>query len=284
MTLRDYAQLFKLPISAMSTLSAATGFVAFTHTAPWRLPIVASMVLLLACAASALNEVQEHKLDAQMARTRRRPIPAGKLSPARAATIALTLAALALVGLYRFGGLLAAGLGAFAVVWYNGIYTPLKRVSSTASMIGSVIGTVPPAIGWVSAGGELQSPILAFSFFMLMWQVPHFWLLALNLNGDYESARFPTFERALGRGSLARVTFMWTAATAASALLVPLFGLSSSPFLGLGLAIAGAWLVVVAWRALHKPSKRGVRQAFFAMNYYALAVMAAVIVDAMLVR
>jgi protoheme IX farnesyltransferase len=279
---RDFAQLFKFPISIMSTVSAATGYLAFSHTMSWRLLPVSGAILILAFAACALNEAQEHKLDAMMERTRRRPIPSGKISPAGAVILAGVLAAAALTALWLMGGPLAAGLGALAVLWYNGIYTYLKRVSSLASVIGSVIGAIPPAIGWVCAGGVLDGPILSLSFFLLMWQVPHFWLLALRLSGDYEQAQFPTFVRAMGTDSLSRVTFMWTAATAASALLLPIFGLSTSPFLGLGLAAAGAWLTFIAWRSLRAPSKQGFRQAFHAINYYAVMVMGAVILDALL--
>jgi protoheme IX farnesyltransferase len=279
---RDFAELFKFPISIMSTVSAATGYLAFTHALTWRLLPVSGAVLILAFAACALNEAQEHKLDALMERTRRRPIPAGKISPTGATILAGVLATAALASLWLMGGMVAAALGALAVLWYNGIYTYLKRKTSLASVIGSVIGAIPPAIGWVCAGGVLDGPILSLSFFLLMWQVPHFWLLALRISGDYEQARFPTFVRTMGIDSLSRVTFMWTAATAASALLLPIFGLSSSPYLGLGLAAAGAWLTFVAWRALRKPSKQGFRQAFHAINYYAVMVMGAVILDAML--
>jgi protoheme IX farnesyltransferase len=279
---RDFSQLFKFPISIMSTVSAATGYLAFTHTLNWRLLPVSVAVLLLAFAACALNEAQEHKLDALMERTRRRPIPAGKISAVGATILAGVLATAALTSLWLMGGMVAAALGALAVLWYNGIYTYLKRKTSLASVIGSVIGAIPPAIGWVCAGGVLDGPILSLSFFLLMWQVPHFWLLALRISGDYEQAQFPTFVRAMGVDSLSRVTFMWTAATAASALLLPIFGLSSSPYLGLGLAAAGAWLTFVAWRALRRPNKQGFRQAFHAINYYAVMVMGAVILDAML--
>jgi len=279
---RDFAQLFKFPISIMSTVSAATGYLAFTHVLNWRLLPVSGAVLILAFAACALNEAQEHKLDALMERTRRRPIPAGKISAFGATILAGVLAAVALASLWLMGGIVGAALGALAVLWYNGIYTYLKRKTSLASVIGSVIGAIPPAIGWVCAGGVLDGPILSLSFFLLMWQVPHFWLLALRISGDYEQAQFPTFVRAMGIDSLSRVTFMWTAATAASALLLPIFGLSSSPYLGLGLAAAGAWLTFVAWRALRKPNKQGFRQAFHAINYYAVMVMGAVILDAML--
>jgi heme o synthase len=282
MNRRDFAQLFKFPISFMSTVSAATGYLAFTHAFTWRLLPVCGAILILAFAACALNEAQEHKLDALMERTRQRPIPSGKISATGAVILASVLAAAALASLWLMGGMLAAGLGALAVLWYNGIYTYLKRVSSLASVIGSVIGAIPPAIGWVCAGGVLDGPILSLSFFLLMWQVPHFWLLALRISGDYEQAQFPTFVRAMGTDSLSRVTFMWTAATAASALLLPIFGLSSSPFFGLGLALAGAWLTVIAWRSLRAPSKQGFRQAFHAINYYAVMVMGAVILDAVL--
>lgn len=282
MNARDLTQLFKFPISIMSTVSAATGFVAYSHRLDWRLLVMSVGILLLAFAACALNEAQEHKLDALMARTRNRPIPSGKISPAMAVVWAAALAAVSLGILYAQGGWLALGLGALAVLWYNGIYTYLKRISSVASVVGSVIGAIPPAIGWVCAGGSIDGPILSLSFFLLMWQVPHFWLLAMRISDDYEQASFPTFVRAMGLGSLARITFMWTTVTAASALLLPIFGLSRSPFLGLGLVVAGAWLVLIAWRSLRTPSKRGIGQAFNAINYYAVVVMGAVIVDAIL--
>ena len=284
MSRRDFAQLFKLPISIMSTVSAATGFVVFSHALTWRLVPTAGAILLLAFAACALNEAQECRLDAMMDRTRNRPIPSGRISPVSAVAWSAILAVVALLVLFRLGGTVAAGLGGLAVLWYNGIYTYVKRVSSLAPVIGSVIGAIPPAIGWVCAGGVLDGPILSLSFFLLMWQVPHFWLLALRLSGDYEQAHFPTFVRAMGAVSLARVTFMWTAATAASALLLPIFGLSNSPFLGLGLAAAGVWLTFVAWRALRAPGKQGFHQAFHAINYYAVMVMGAVILDALLGR
>lgn len=281
MRTRDFAQLFKAPISIMSTVSAATGFLAFSHAITWRVLPACVAVLLLAFAACALNEAQEYERDALMERTRRRPIPAGKISATGAVAIAAILAAIALAALYLMGGFLALALGALAVLWYNGIYTYLKRVTSVAPVVGAVIGAIPPAIGWVCAGGVIEGPILSLSFFLLMWQIPHFWLLAMLLNRDYEHAKFPTFVRALGESSVARVTFMWTAATAASALLLPIFGLSSSP-LGLGLVVAGAWLVFVAWRSLRVPSKQGVRYAFHAINYYAVVVMGAVMLDAIL--
>jgi protoheme IX farnesyltransferase len=268
----------------MSTMSAATGFLASRHALTWRLLPTSTAVLLLACAASSLNEVQEHKLDALMARTRGRPIPSGKISATASALLSLALGAVALAVLAVMGGRAALALGALAVLWYNGVYTYAKRVTSLAPVIGSLIGAIPPALGWVCAGVTLDGPILSLSFFLLMWQVPHFWLLALLVNSEYQHARFPTFVSLLGAHSVTRVTFAWTAATAASALLLPIFGLARSPLLGLGLAALGAWLVLVAWRALRTPGRQGIRRAFRAINYYALLVMSSVMLDAVLAR
>jgi protoheme IX farnesyltransferase len=281
---RDFAQLFKLPMSLMSTASAATGYLAFTHALSWRLLPMAGAILLLAFAACTLNEAQEYQLDARMERTRRRPIPTGKLSPFAAVILAALLAGLALLGLWLSGGWVAASLGTLALLWYNGLYTPPKRITSLASVVGSAIGAMPPAIGWICAGGTLTGPILSLSFFLLMWQVPHFWLLALQVSDDYDQARLPTIVRRMGVDSLSRITFMWTAATAASALLLPIFGLAQSPFLGLGLTLAGAWLTLVAWRSLRVPSSQGFRRAFRAINTYAAMIMAAVALDAILAR
>jgi len=281
---RELSQLFKLPMSLMSTASAATGYLAFTQELTWRLLPPMAAVLSLAFAACALNHAQDHRIDARMQRTAGRPIPQGKVSPKGAVGLAALLAGAALLGLWWSGGGLAAGLGAFAMLWYNGLYTYLKRVSWLASLVGALIGAIPPAIGWICAGGNLQGPILSLSFFLLVWQVPHFWLLALRVSDDYRQAHIPTIVDRLGAASLSRVTFMWTTVSAASALLLPIFGLARSPFLGPVLALAGVCLTLVAWRCLRVPSPQGFRRAFRAINAYAALVMTAVMLDALVLR
>lgn len=279
MTFRDYQLLFKFPISSMSAFSAATGYLAYSRGLEWGLIPATVATLILAFAASAINEAQEYKLDAQMNRTRSRPIPSGKITPLRTVILASVLTVMGLLILWVQGGPLAAGLGALAMFWYNGIYTHVKRISSLASVWGSVIGAIPPAMGWVAAGGTLEGPIYMLSFFFLMWQIPHFWLLALLVGRDYQKANFPTFGERLGQASLARVTFIWTVITAGSALFLPLFGLTSAPFLGFILFAAGIWLGIVTWRSLRIPNPAGFRHAFSAINFYALMVMGAVIAD-----
>ena len=160
-----FLELTKLRISGASTFTAAAGYVAFLRGANAGLITTLIGILLLAMGSSALNEVQEHRLDALMPRTANRPIPRGDLSPARAALIAIVLAVSGFLVLLLAHNLTSALLGALALAWYNGFYTPLKRVSAFAVVPGSLIGALPPAIGWTAAGGNVSDPtVLALAF------------------------------------------------------------------------------------------------------------------------
>jgi heme o synthase len=275
---RDLARLFKLPISALSALSAATGYIAWARGVQWGLLPACAAVLLLTGGASALNEAQEHAADALMDRTKGRPIPAGRISTRTASAIGALVCAIGLAMLFRWGGTAAALLGAAAVTWYNGVYTPLKRLTAFAVLPGALVGIAAPAIGWVAAGGSIKDGrLLALCFFWLMWQVPHFSLLVMKNAHEYEKAGIPTLARVFSPLQLARVSFVWIAATSASALLIPVFGVSGSPWAGIALAIAGAALCAFEWRYLWR---RAFARAFIAMSSYAVVVVAVVVVDA----
>lgn len=280
--------LTKIPISAMSSLTAMMGYVAFARRLEWGLLTAVLGTVLCAMGASALNEWQERDYDALMVRTRNRPLPTGAMSPAEALAIALLLGAAGFAVLLFAHGGTAALLGVLAMVWYNGIYTPLKRVTAFAAFPGSLIGALPPAIGWAAAGGSLAAPaILALCFVFFIWQVPHFWLLLFIYGDDYERAGFPTLSRRFTPPQLARLTFTWMCATAASCALVPLFGgISSLPAL-VGLVASAAWLVWKAARLLQPGANPGAlpgtappfRRAFMHINLFALLLMLAVVLD-----
>lgn len=281
--IRIFLELTKFRIAAFSTLSAATGFVVFSRSLRWGILSSCLGTLLLALGACALNEWQDRELDARMERTRRRPIPSGRLAPT---TALATACALVLVGaclLWTVHGATSAILGLFAVGWYNGVYTYLKRASAFAVVPGSIIGALPPAIGWTAAGGEAGDPhVLALCFFFFVWQVPHFWLLLFIIGTEYEKVGLPSLTAILGRAQLGRLTFVWMVGTAASSLLLRLFGLIASPQLSLALAGAGIWLVWRASRLLRGGDDRSTfGRAFGGINLYALLVMSLLVVDAL---
>jgi len=171
--------------------------------------------------------------------------------------------------------LIAWGLSVFAVVWYNGFYTYLKRKTAFAVIPGAVIGGVPPLIGWVAGGGHPLDPkILAISFFIFMWQVPHFWLLLLNFAKDYERAGFPSLTRIFTSAQLSRMTFLWIFGTAASCMVITLFGIVKSYAINGGLFAAGFWLVWKTSRILTAQSEEFSFQFHFRIiNIYVLLVM-----------
>jgi len=234
--------------------------------------------------ASALNQYQDRDIDARMERTRLRPIPAGALSTAAVCAIAVLLVGAGFSLLWQLHNLTAALLGLFAVVWYNGIYTYLKRIWAFAVVPGALIGALPPVIGWAARGGKPMDPqVLALAFFFFIWQVPHFWLLLFKFGEDYEKAGLPSLTRVFSARQLASLTFIWLLATSASSLLLPIYLLTSSPWVSLGLLTSGCWL---AWEASGLmrgyPRTRSILPVFRSINLYALLVMALLVADAIL--
>lgn len=265
-------ELGKVRIAALSTMTMAAGYFLAEGGVEWTLLWVTVGVFLLAAGASGLNQVQERDIDALMERTRRRPLPSGRVALSEAVAMAvLSITGGALLVLAAGGGL-AGALGIAAVGWYNGVYTPLKRVTAFAAVPGGVVGAIPPLIGWVAAGGWVLDPkILAVSFFFFMWQVPHFWLLLLHSSGrDCERAGLPSMTRTFSEGQISRMTFAWVVATATVCALIPLFGGPDAPWFVAGLFAAGLWLV---WRTAGALRAGGARAAFGRINAYAILVI-----------
>lgn len=192
MQLTALARLVRLPLSLMVTCSALAGALATKIPLPgltlWAL---GWGVFLLAAASSVLNQVEERTSDAQMRRTANRPL-AGGLLPVRAGTaIGWLLASGGLAILAAGAGPYPALLGLATLAWYLAAYTPLKRLTSLAVLAGTPCGAVPPLIGWLTAGGILPAPQpLALALFMILWQVPHYWLLAMPDRDELRRAGF----------------------------------------------------------------------------------------------
>jgi len=248
LTGRDWRQLLRLRLTLMVTASTAVGFLLVPRTPDASRGLLAIFaVSCLCCGCTVLNQIQERDLDARMERTADRPLACGKLSVAWALSVS---AALLLLGL---GCLLLletklVWFGLFSLLWYNGIYTPLKRFSSLAVLPGALCGAVPPLIGWQAAGGELGHPaIILVCSLLVLWQIPHFLLLVARYRDDYERAGLPIFVAAVGVDALRRVLSLWLAAVSISFLLLPAFGvLHGAAFQGLVLLLALA-LGVATW-------------------------------------
>ena len=284
MQLHAFADLTKLRIAALSTLSTSTGYVVFCRELNRGLLTVTSGVLLLAMGACALNQFQDRELDARMERTRRRPIPAGTITAATALVIAGVLIVAGCLVLWLFHSRLTALLGMSAVACYNAGYTYLKRVSAFAAVPGALTGALPPAIGWTAAGGNPADPhIFALCFFFFVWQVPHFWLLLFAHGRDYERAGLPSITNLFSVRQLSSLTFVWMLTAFSSSLLLSIYRLTVSPWINFGLLACGLWL---AWKAsgLLRSSRQTAyaSPAFRSINLYVLSVMTLLVLDAIL--
>lgn len=282
--LHTILELSKVRITFAVSLTTITGYVLASGTFDAGLILPTLGIFLLACGSSALNHYQEKDKDALMERTKDRPIPSGRISATGALVVAMILSVSGSLLVYVGSGFLALQLALLALIWYNAIYTPLKKRTAFAVVPGSVIGALPPLVGWVAGGGSLADPrALIIAFFFFIWQVPHFWLLMLKFGKEYEKAGFPSLTSVYSEKQIKYTTFIWTMATGVTALMLPAFDVIHSTVIGIGLLIAVIWLVVVFSRLLRiKDEAFNARYYFMKINYFVLFMIIFLAVDSLI--
>lgn len=251
----DLARLTRPRIGLLAAAGAVAGHLLWRTGDGREAWLSALAAFLLAAGCSALNQAQERGRDALMARTRRRPLPAGRLGLAPVLALAFAALALALALLWAQGGAPPVLLGLGVVVLYNGLYTPLKGVTPLALLLGAVAGALPPLLGWLAAGGspgDFRVLLLAAVFYL--WQVPHFALLARRHPDDYPAAGLPLAWPALASREGRWPLMVWLTGYGALVALVPAFGLVMSlaaklalAALALGLVLGGAVMPRREW-------------------------------------
>jgi protoheme IX farnesyltransferase len=273
--LKIFSELTKIKITSFVALTTAFGFIAASGKINFDIVPVLLGVLLLAFGSAALNHYQERNFDAMMDRTKNRPIPSGRISSNNVLLISVLLVISGSVVLLIGSNLLALCFGLINLVWYNFVYTLLKRKTAFAIVPGSLVGAIPPVIGWVAAGGELFDPqILAIAFFFFVWQIPHFWLLLLVMDKDYRKAGFPTLTQIFSRDQLLRITFVWITSTAVTGFMISLFGLVTDIWISFALFLSCIWLTWKAFKLLTDTEDLTVfRLTFGYINYFALFVV-----------
>lgn len=159
-----------------------------------------------------------------MRRTRVRPLPSGTVRP-QAALLFATGCFASGIGLYAYAAgwpLVVTGLT--VVFIYNGLYTPLKPVTSLSLLLGGIAGALPPMVGWLAVGGSPTAPpAAAFCTALYLWQVPHFWSIADQHREDYRAAGLAMPSDGLPSESLSRIRTLWMAATLVALALAVVF-------------------------------------------------------------
>lgn len=277
---RDIVTLGKPGITGMNVFMTA-GCIGL---APQTLSLSHMLGTLLATAglimsANALNMWMERVGDIDMARTRNRPLPTGRLNSTWVFIGALLLGGLSVAGLSHFANWLTAGIGAAAHLSYVCIYTPMKRRSSLALLIGAFPGAAPPMMGWTAAMNQIDAVAITLFLILLLWQIPHFIAIAIYRKGDYERAGIKVVTSVRGNDN-AKLQAIFYAGflVPVSLLLVPL-GLAGF-FYFVVAAILGVWLFIFCMRGIEPESGNvWARKFFFATLIYLPALIAALAVD-----
>ncbi|MCK3682602.1 protoheme IX farnesyltransferase [Maribellus sp. YY47] len=274
-------ELGKVRISLPIALSAVTGYVLMQHVMDAQGWLLALGVFLMSCSSSVINHWQERNLDAQMPRTKDRPIPSGRISANGALMLAVGLALSGSVILLVSSPVMALVLSWVTLFFYNGVYTPMKKFSAFAVIPGSMVGALPPLIGWTAAGGSLTSEsILIVAAFFFIGQIPHFWLLLLMFGEQYQKASMPSLNQLFSNDQIKRVTYAWVLTTIASALLV-LFFVVQSRIVMFFLIFYIFYLLFSLTLAVFMQKEFKVRPAFYKLNFLYLFMMIFLIVDSL---
>lgn len=274
--------LIRLRLSLMVAASALAGYALFPLREGWigALPVVFG-VLLLSAGCSALNQVQERRSDALMQRTRLRPLASGTLPLRTGLAIAAGLLILGLLLLALGGKAVVFALGVFALLWYNGVYTPLKKRSALALLPGALCGAIAPLIGWNAAGGNLADyRIVLLAGTLVLWQIPHFWSFASRHRDDYLRAGLPSLFTQFDAGQIRRLGVLWSAALLVATAQLLAFQIVAHPAARLLLVlVVAAGLASVgrcAWRREALPFAR--------LNAYMALLLLALLLDTALLQ
>ncbi len=282
--IKDFIVLTKFILSFAVSLSALFAYIMAKGEIGTDMFISTFAVLLVAMGVSTLNQVQEYREDALMDRTKHRPIASGKMSPTTGIIISAILVMLSLILIHDLLGMIGVNLFLFSFIWYNLVYTPLKKISALAVVPGAILGVIPPAVGWIAAGESLLSQeFFALGFYYFIWQVPHYWLLVMLHFGGYKDAGYPTVMRLFGQGSLQRLTFVWLIMTiCAGFFMVDIFN-PSSLSINILLMVTAIFGFISSLKLLQKTFELSdARSVFWKINLAFLSVIILLSIDSML--
>ncbi len=278
--LGDYAELTKPKVQSLLLLTTIATMYVAGDPSPLLVFLTCLGGYLSAGGAGAVNHWFDRDIDAQMARTATRPIPAGRVSPRAALTFGCTLAALSLLELSLAVNPLAAALSFSGFLGYVLVYTVwLKRRTPQNIVIGGAAGAVPPLVGWAAVTGSVSGTAVILFFIVFFWTPPHFWALSLLMKGDYEKVGVPMLPVARGEAETRRQILLYSVLLYAVTQLPFCAGgfgaiyLVASLTLGLGF-IAGA---VRLYRRADRAS--ALRLYLFSLAYLAL-LFCAMVADA----
>jgi protoheme IX farnesyltransferase len=266
----DFVALAKPRLNFLVVVSALAGYAMGGGDTFDVVKVLYTMVgtALVASGASAFNQLIERDSDRLMTRTRRRPLPDQRLQPAEALVFAFLLSSVGLVILAGGVNVLSAVVAFATLASYAAIYTPMKKRSSFATVVGAIPGALPPVIGWAAAQDAITEGAWILFGIVFLWQLPHFLAIAWIYREDYARAGFPMLPVLEPDGrSTARQAMFYAAALVPLSLAPTLIGLTGMTYFAGALALG----VLFIWLALRFARTRSIpdaRRLFFGSIIY----------------
>jgi protoheme IX farnesyltransferase len=269
---RDYVSLLKLRIVLLLDATAVGVMFPAAHGHPNWLAVIAVLVggTFAAGGAHAINCWFDRDIDAEMNRTRRRPLPTGRIPAWHALTLGIVLNVLAFAVLWAGANLLAAVLALAGTLIYVFVYTIwLKRSTPQNIVIGGSAGAIPPLVGWAAATGTIDLTALALFGVVFFWTPPHFWALAQVMKADYARAHIPMLPVVAGERSAKRQSIVYAVLTAAVSL-IPFFTGSAGAVYLAGAVVLGVGLIGITLLDLDQGRRWTKRVFTYSLAYMAL--------------
>jgi protoheme IX farnesyltransferase len=285
---RDYIDLLKPRVMSLVVFTGLIGvLIAPVHIHPFEAALAVLAIALGSGAAGAINMWYERDIDALMARTANRPLPAGRVAPDDALGLGVLLSIFSVLLMALATNFVAAGLLVAAILFYVFVYTVwLKRRTPQNIVIGGAAGAFPPMIGWAAATGEVSLVGAALFLLIFLWTPPHFWALALYRSDDYRRAGVPMLPVVAGPRETKRQMLLYTLVLVPVALAPTLLGSVDWLYGAVALVMSLAFIAhaVAVWRAPDDRRGHAVARRMFKFSLLYLAILfAALPLDRMLV-
>jgi heme o synthase len=237
---------------------------------------------LAAGGSGAINQYIDRDLDKNMQRTARRPMAAGRMTPAEGLSFGLALCIISFYLMAGFVNFLAAFLSLAGIVYYVVLYSILlKKATVQNIVIGGGAGAIPPMVGWAAATGRLDIPAWILFMIIFMWTPPHFWALALVRRNEYARAGVPMLPVVRGESETRKQMLIYTVLLVALSLSMSIFNFAGNVYLVSALVL-GAGLLLAAWRVYRTDSTRIAWQMYRYSSMYLMFLFLALVVDALI--
>ncbi len=246
---RSYLQLMKPGITLSNSMTAAAGFMLASSQfgfSPLRFLGTVGGIGLVIGSACVANNMLDRKIDARMKRTKGREIAAGKISLPAAATYGAVLGIAGFSLLYTLTNWYAVLFGILAYVWYVAIYGFAKRTTSLSTIVGAVCGALPPMAGYVAVTGVIDTTAWVLFATMMVWQLPHFYAIAMFRADDYRTAKLPVWSVVFGMESTKKQIYFWILVYLVTAPLLTVTGATGWVYFVAMLAASIYWVYQAA--------------------------------------